>query len=49
MHVRFSVEGDRIILEGTTDVLDEYIEAIPKQPEPASVDWDERHYARMDG
>lgn len=49
MSVRFSVEGDRIVIEGATGVLDEYLEAIPKQPEPESVDWDERHYARMGG
>jgi len=49
MNVRFSVEGDRIVIEGALDVLEEYLEAIPKQAEPESVDWDERHYARMDG
>ena len=37
MRVTFSVEGDRIVIEGSTDVLEEYL------------DWDERHYARMDG
>lgn len=46
MHVTFSVEGSRIIIEGATDVLDEYLEAIPKRPEPESVDWDEQYYAR---
>ena len=49
MHVRFSVDGDRIVIHGAADVLDEYLDAIPKQPEPESVDWDERHFARIDG
>lgn len=47
MHVTFSVEGDRIVIEGATGVIDEYLEAISKREEPASVDWDEEHYARM--
>lgn len=48
MHVTFSVDGDRIVIEGSTDVLDEYLEAIPKRPEPEAVDWDKRHYARLE-
>ena len=48
MHVTFSVDGDRIIIEGSTEVVEEYLEAIPKQPEPETVDWDERHYARLE-
>lgn len=47
MHVTFTVEGDRIVIEGDTDVLDEFLTAVPKRPEPESVDWDEQYYARL--
>ena len=30
MHVTFSVEVDQIVIEGATDVLDEYLGAVPQ-------------------
>jgi AbrB family looped-hinge helix DNA binding protein len=47
MQVTFSVEADRIVIEGSTDVLDEYLGALPKRSEPAEINWDERHYERL--
>ena len=41
--VRFSVEGDRIVIRGNEGALDEFLDAIPKRPEPEEIDWDERY------
>ena len=41
--VRFSVEDGNILIRGNDGVLEEYLDAIPKRPEPDEIDWDERY------
>ena len=46
--VRFGIDGDRIVIHGGEDVLDEFLEAVEKSPEPESVDWDAEYYSQVE-
>ena len=47
--VNFSVEDDRVVVTTPEGVLDAFVDAVEKQPEPESIDWDERYYTQVDG
>ena len=49
MVVNFSVEGDRVVVTAPDDVLEEFLDAVEKQPEPQRIDWDARYYTQVDG
>lgn len=45
--VRFGIEDGRIVIRGNEDVLDAFLEANEKRPEPETIDWDERYADRF--
>ncbi len=45
--VSFRIVDDKIIIEKNKEVLNDYLNRIPKKKEPKTINWDEQYYTQF--